>query len=77
VSAQFQHHAIGDGTYYWLGPKSTITPLHQDATSLFHVHMKVASGYPHTTLCNNTYQAHSKLCIIIAPTTAAFSSMTG
>jgi len=34
------HHAIGDGTYYWLGPKSTITPLHQDATSLFHVHMK-------------------------------------
>mmetsp|Transcript_16821 Transcript_16821/g.42161 ORF Transcript_16821/g.42161 Transcript_16821/m.42161 type:complete len:548 (-) Transcript_16821:255-1898(-) len=31
---------IGTGTYYWLGPKSTITPLHQDAASLFHVHMK-------------------------------------
>jgi len=31
---------IGKGTYYWLGPKSTITPLHQDMTSLFHVHMK-------------------------------------
>lgn len=30
---------IAGGTYYWLGPNGTITPLHQDATSLFHVHM--------------------------------------
>jgi hypothetical protein len=34
-----QEH-IGPGTYYWLGPKGTITPLHHDAVSLFHVHVQ-------------------------------------